>query len=144
MDTQLLVAGVLCVFACLFQMVSLVASRSLYRAMVKQEGEGDGWLGCGEGGRLTMHRLRERDALLNGLAANNLSKQNILGKLNFQNKRETVEKYVIVWAIAMAFYHIYFHGTFVIFSSIIGSDQKFGKDHWMNHAWQLLGKADTR
>ena len=143
-DSQLLIAGVLCVFVCLFQVVSMVASRSLHTAMVKQEKEGDSWLGCGEGGRLTMQRLRERDALLNGLAANNLSKQNVLGKLNFQNKRCTSEKYVIFWAIVMALYHIYFCGTFVIFSRILNTNQGYGKTFWMNSAWQVLGKADIR
>ena len=143
-DSQLLVAGVLCVFVCLFQVVSMVSSRSLYKCMVKQEGEGDDWLGCGEGGGLTMQRLRERDALLNGLAANNLSKQNVLGKLNFQNKRCVSEKYVICWAIVMAMYLIYFRGTFVIFSAILDSQQDIGRKFWMNNAWLVLGRADTR
>ena len=101
-------------------------------------------MGCGEGGRLTMQRLRERDALLNGLASNNLSKQNVLGKLNFQNKRCTSEKYVIFWAIVMSMYHIYFYGTFVIFSAVLDTDQEYGKTFWMNSAWQVLGQADTR
>lgn len=143
-DTQLLVSGVLCLFVCLFQVVSLVASRSLHRAMVKQEGDGDSWLGCGDGGRLTMQRLRERDALLNGLAANNFSKQNILGKLNFQNKRDKNEKYVIFWSVIMALFQIYYDGTFVIFSSILDSDERYGRAFWMNTVWQQLGKADSR
>ena len=112
--------------------------------MVKQEKEGDGWVGCGEGGKLTMQRLKERDAVLNGLAANNFSKKNLLGKLNFQNKRCANEKYIIFWAILTSLYHIYFYGTFVIFSSIQGSEQEFGKSYWMNDVWQLLGKADSR
>ena len=142
--TQLLLAGVLCVFVSLFQVVSMVASRSLYRVMVKQEKEGDGWVGCGVGGKLTMQRLKERDAVLNGLAANNFSKKNLLGKLNFQNKRCKSEKYTIFWAVVMGLYQIYFYGTFVIFSSIQGSNKEFGKNYWMNSAWQLLGEADTR
>ena len=144
MDSQLLVAGVLCVFVCLFQIVSIVASRSLYRAMVKQEGEGDSWLGSGEGGHLTIQRLRERDAVLNGLATNNFSKQNVLGKLNFQNKRDTTEKYVILWALVMALFQIYFYGTYVVFSSSLKYDKGANNDFWMNSAWYKLGNADTR
>ena len=144
MDSQLLVAGVLCVFVCLFQIVSLVASRSLYRAMVKQEGEGDSWLGSGEGGHLTIQRLRERDAVLNGLATNNFSKQNVLGKLNFQNKRDVTEKYVISWALVMAVYQIYFCGTYVVFASTLKYDKGANNDFWMNTAWYKLGSADTR
>jgi hypothetical protein len=143
-DSQLLVAGVLCVFVCLFQIVSIVASRSLYRAMVKQEGEGDSWLGSGEGGHLTIQRLRERDAVLNGLATNNFSKQNVLGKLNFQNKRDTIEKYVILWALVMALLQIYFYGTYVVFSSTLKYDKGANIDFWMNSAWYKLGNADTR
>ena len=113
--------------------------------MVRQEKEGESWLGSGEvGGRLTMQRLRERDALLNGLSSKKSSKQNVLGKLNFQNKRSKSEKYVISWAIIMSMYHIYFHGTFVIFSGVLNTDQEYGKTFWMNNAWQVLGHADSR
>jgi hypothetical protein len=115
--------------------------------MVEKEFEGDGWLGSGEGGSLTMQRLRERDAFLSGLAANNLAKKNILGKLNFQNKRSASEKYVILWAMIMSFYHIYFCGTFVIFSSVIGRKgfgEGLGKGSWIFSAWQSLGRADKR
>lgn len=143
-DSQLLVAGVLCVFVCLFQIVSIVAARSLYRAMVKQEGEGDSWLGSGEGGHLTIQRLRERDAVLNGLATNNFSKQNVLGKLNFQNKRDATEKYVMSWALVMALYQIYFCGTYVVFASTLNSEKESKSDFWMNSVWYKLGSADAR
>lgn len=47
----------------------------------------------------------------------------------------------------MSFYHIYFCGTFVIFSSVIGRKgfgEGLGKGAWMNSAWQALGRADKR
>ena len=58
-----------------------------------------------------MQRLRERDALLEGLAANRFSKQNVLGKLNFHNKRPAYESRVMVWSFLAGLYHIYFKGT---------------------------------
>ena len=67
-ESQLLVTGVLCCFACIFQLVSMFSSRSLYWHLVQEEIEGDGWVGGGDGNRLTMQRLRERDALLEGLS----------------------------------------------------------------------------
>ena len=109
-ESQLLVTGVLCCFACIFQLVSMVSARNLHHYMVIEENEGDGWVGGGDGSRLTMQRLRERDALLEGLAANRFSKQNILGKLNFHNKRPAYENRVIMWSSIMGIYHIYFKG----------------------------------
>jgi hypothetical protein len=47
----------------------------------------------------------------------------------------------------MSFYHIYFCGTFVIFSSVIGRKgfgDGVGKGSWIFTAWQSLGSADKR
>jgi hypothetical protein len=47
----------------------------------------------------------------------------------------------------MSFYHIYFCGTFVIFSSVIGRKgfgEGLGKGSWIFSAWQSLGRADKR
>ena len=66
-----------------------------------------------------MQRLRERDALLEGLAANRFSKQNVLGKLNFQNKRPLYENRVILWSFLTGLYHIYFIGVSMVILFIL-------------------------
>ena len=138
-QTQLLVSGLLCCFVCLFQVVSIVSTRHLYIHMVKEENEGRFGLSSPHM-RLSMERLKQRDAVLDSLASNGFSKQNILGILNFKDKRPKDEKWVIIWSILTGVFHIYFHGTFVVFSSYVVNNKEF----WMNLAWRSIGLYDPR
>jgi hypothetical protein len=143
-QTQLLVAGVLSCFVCLFQIISFVATRSLYSLMSADDIESYGWLygyGGGEGGKLTMQRLRQRDALLLGLHNHDLSKQKLIGKLHFQNRpRPKWERWVMGWAVAMSMYHIYFNGTFAIFAGVISESDTNGTSNCARYAYAVVAR----
>jgi hypothetical protein len=91
--------------------------------MVAEEAESYGWLygaGGGKGGKLTMQKLRQRDALLVGLHTQDLASQKMIGKLDFKNRpRPKYDHLVMVWSVIMGLYHIYFNGTFAIFSVVM-------------------------
>jgi len=61
-----------------------------------------------------------------------------------QNKRLAGENLVILWSTVAGFYHIYVNGTFVVFSSVMGTGSVVGSSFWMNSLWQLVGQLDPR
>jgi hypothetical protein len=121
-QTELLVATVICTFASVFQFVSMYSSRALVKTIEQDR----------------------QDAIAGIQRANN--NVAVPGPLSLSSiPRGWLEKCIISWSLVYGLYLIYFDGTFVVFSSFAqhAADSKNGGS-WVNTAWYILGQLDRR
>jgi len=128
-QTQLLVAGILSVFVCLFQIVSLVTAYKLHAIMVNHRhlgaGKSEGSSGTKQVRRVTSENL-----------------YNVLIRI----LRDPIynERLCIFWACLMGIYNIFFNGTFVVLGHHFNKNMKNPEDVWAAAAWKAFSRADER
>jgi hypothetical protein len=128
-QSQVLVAAVLCLFASIFQFVSIFSSRALLRAIVQERQDAQAGI--------------QRSHSNSVATSPDSDVSDISPPPNL--RRSWLEKAMIGWSIVYGLYLIYFDGTFVIFSAFAHKQANTANSgSWVNLAWHILGKLDKR
>ena len=127
-QTQLLVTGVIYLFACFFQFISLWCARYLYDSMQQAED--------------SYNPDISRKLLIGDICSSALlhGHDQLLTRLHHSRR----DKYLIIWACSYALYDIYVLGTFAIFAAYVTHPDHDDNSKWMRGVWTWLGDFDTR
>ena len=148
-QTQLLVTGILCLFVCIFQAATFVASRQLHHSIELLEIENEE--------HAILRALREKELGIYGHASSQppttsaadpsaedpyFSKYSakMLGRIYLRNSRGNKDRFVICWATITGLLDIFVSGTFVVLSFVGVSV----KSQWEFAIWSYLGASDAR
>lgn len=139
-QAQLLIAGVLGIFACVMRFISAATGRSLYLAMERMESDyQDGLQSTYDIAQLAnLESASVREGLIE-----NLKEQK---EVRRQLKLTKGDVYVIAWAVVMGLFDLYVFGTFAIFanSAAQNSDKGSSGYQWLYNVWDFLGSYDSR
>lgn len=142
--TQLLVAGVLALFVCVFQTSSLIAVRVLHRLVDSIVTDASPSLNKDYGGNSNARYYIRFNKQTNDAAESRFwSEFSVKNAVRFYvtHSRGRKERLLMTWAVVMGLFDIFMTGTFVIFS---GTGVSELKQVWVTSVWRLMGKADSR
>lgn len=130
-QTQLLVGGVLSIFACVFQITSLLTSRRLCRLMTRIE-------------QGTSSQQLETSSPAESQPLSSLSLADVIRR-NFSTlpMRTIEDRALITWAVIMGLYHIFFDGTYLVLAYCFARS-KDATETWAEMAWKKFSLADER
>ena len=121
-QTQLLVGGVLSIFACVFQITSLQTSRLLFRLMTRVETSSP-----------------EESQPLSSLSLADVIRRNF----STLPMRTLEDRTLITWAVIMGLYNIFFNGTYLVLAYCFARS-KDATETWAEMAWKQFSLADER
>jgi hypothetical protein len=141
--TFLLVAGILTVFVCLFQTISLAATLALSQVIASSSQVKE---------KLKILQvMREKELGIysaHGLSSSSSSDYwanfsvDDLGRLYLLYSRDREDRLLVFWGVGMGLINIFVAGTFAVFANYV--DVESLKDEWVFGLFNLLGRADER
>ena len=130
-QTQLLVAGILSIFVCLFQITSLITAYKIWRLMpVPRDAAKEAGGKRESGGRWFWFNSRNLNDVAKGL-------RRIYRDPAYQQSG------CIFWGGLMGIYNIFFNGTYAILGSHFAK-AKNSQNVWATAAWRAFSRADER
>jgi hypothetical protein len=147
-QTLLLVSGTLTIFICVFQTISLIATRAL-SSTIDSSGQVKEKVAI-------LQAIKEKELgvyTTNGLVsgAESQNKDSFwadfsvehLGRLYMLYSRNQRDRFLIAWSVFSGIFNIFVNGTLAVFARNAARTDS-DNDSWMLSLLRLLGRADTR